>query len=154
MADVEVICENMYHRRAEVGGEEIAFEPDAETRTSRARASKAQADALARREGYRAPALETQNGAEVKASGEDASQEDASQEDTGEAAGVGVAKIEGIGDTRAGALRAAGVETIGALRAAVPAELAERAGLGEGNIIDWQEQARALVEGEGPEDEA
>ena len=139
MADsqtVTVISPNPYHRSAHVAGEEVSFALDAETRTSRAEVTPEVAKVFAGEAGYYVPALDGEQ----------------DEQRPGGSRSRGLKQLVGIADGRASTLARAGIETLGALRAAVPAEVAERTGLNEGDIIDWQEQARALVRDE--EDEA
>jgi predicted flap endonuclease-1-like 5' DNA nuclease len=97
------------------------------------KASPQQAREL-RQRGYTVPALggdgETGAGAEL---------------DEAEGARERLMQVEGIGDGYARQLMRAGIETPGALAAAVPADLAERSGLGAERIKHLQEAAAALL---------
>lgn len=61
--------------------------------------------------------------------------------DTDTDADAPVQSISGIGPAYAEQLSSAGVETVGELAAADPAELAEATGLGEARVSSWVEQA-------------
>ena len=134
---VTVLCDNPFHKGPE-GGPDFSYQPGEDAAATVVTRETARA-LLEEDEAYRCPALANAE--------EDEQQQEATLTD-----------IDGVANARAHDLKEAGVEDVEALAAQTPEGLEALAasidGATDDDIIDWQEQARALVEGEGPEDEA
>lgn len=127
---VTVTCANPFHR-GPAGGP--VFETDPPDGVATAEVSREQARALLEEDpaGYRCPELEDEE--DEQSSGEEAP----ASKRRGQAM-ARLTDIDGVGPSYARQLVRAGIETKGALKAAVTADLEERTGIGSARIEDWQ----------------
>jgi len=133
---VRVTCANLFHQ----GALGVDFEQEGGVAAATATPEKARALLEKDPEGYRCPELEDEqaSGKEAPSDEKPPSGEETPDPETRGQAMARLTAIGGVGPSYARKLVRAGIETKGALKAAVPADLEERTGIGAGRIEDWQ----------------